>query len=209
MHLSRLIPDPRNHLARRDLANAYEMHRTLVRGVSPPEGSDLGVDPDPKSPTLERLLWRQELLRDGVAQVIIQTQTPPDWSFLPQAYLDRPAESKPVHLDFHNGQALRFRLCANPTVKRNNRRHALYDPAERLSWIQRKAGLGGFSIRRISFTSEQRLHARKNGHVLTLFAATFEGTLTVTDREALLKTIHSGVGPAKGLGMGLLSVAPI
>ena len=42
-----------------------------------------------------------------------------------------------------------------------------------------------------------------------LRSARFEGILQVTDAEAFAKTLAAGIGPAKGYGFGLLSVAPI
>ena len=48
MYMSKLVLDPRHLQARRDLANAYEMHRTLSRVFAP--------SPD-ASPA--RFLWRR------------------------------------------------------------------------------------------------------------------------------------------------------
>lgn len=41
-------------------------------------------------------------------------------------------------------------------------------------------------------------------HNLKLHAAVFEGVLRVTNPALALKTIKHGIGPAKGLGFGLL-----
>jgi CRISPR system Cascade subunit CasE len=51
---------------------------------------------------------------------------------------------------------------------------------------------------------------RRNGKVLKLthLAVLFEGVLEVTDPAAFANTLAHGIGPAKGLGFGLLSVAP-
>jgi CRISPR-associated protein Cas6/Cse3/CasE subtype I-E len=39
-------------------------------------------------------------------------------------------------------------------------------------------------------------------------AARFDGTLQVTDTDTFLKAVENGIGPAKGFGFGLLSLAP-
>jgi len=39
-------------------------------------------------------------------------------------------------------------------------------------------------------------------------AVTFDGILRVTDPELFTQTLAQGVGTAKGLGFGLLSLAP-
>ncbi|MDI6450514.1 type I-E CRISPR-associated protein Cas6/Cse3/CasE [Anaerobaca lacustris] len=45
-------------------------------------------------------------------------------------------------------------------------------------------------------------------HRITLFGVRYEGILEVTESRTFFQTLCSGVGPAKGLGMGLLSIAP-
>jgi CRISPR system Cascade subunit CasE len=42
-----------------------------------------------------------------------------------------------------------------------------------------------------------------------LFYARYEGRLQVTNIELLLDAVMSGIGPAKGFGFGLLSLAPV
>ncbi|MBN2127945.1 MAG: type I-E CRISPR-associated protein Cas6/Cse3/CasE [Sedimentisphaerales bacterium] len=43
---------------------------------------------------------------------------------------------------------------------------------------------------------------------IAVFGDQCEETLEVTDSEAFYQTLCCGIGPAKGLGMGLLSIAP-
>lgn len=49
----------------------------------------------------------------------------------------------------------------------------------------------------------------KTDHALKFRSALLEGTLRVTDPEAFLNTIKTGIGSAKAFGFGLLSVAPM
>ena len=42
-----------------------------------------------------------------------------------------------------------------------------------------------------------------------LFRSTFEGMLTVTDRDAFVHALTHGIGRAKGYGCGLLTIAPV
>jgi CRISPR system Cascade subunit CasE len=44
-------------------------------------------------------------------------------------------------------------------------------------------------------------------HRITFFGVQYEGILEVTDTQKFFQTLCSGIGPAKGLGMGLLSMA--
>ncbi|WP_330323357.1 type I-E CRISPR-associated protein Cas6/Cse3/CasE [Streptomyces anulatus] len=53
-----------------------------------------------------------------------------------------------------------------------------------------------------------RFTKRKEGPPVTLSTATFEGRLRVTDPDALRSALLRGIGPAKGYGQGLLTLAP-
>jgi CRISPR system Cascade subunit CasE len=199
VYLSRLISNQRHREARRDLANPYEMHRTLDRAVS-----------NALSRNEERLLWRLDVGRNGNPRsILVQTLTRPDWKFLPEGYLTVPAEFKQLRLEIARGSRFRFRLRANPTVKRDGKRHALRLLEERLEWLTKKAQAGGFSVLSVHLEGEERVRAVKDATPITLEATTFGGTFVVDDPSTFRATLEQGVGPAKGLGMGLLSIASL
>jgi CRISPR system Cascade subunit CasE len=54
-----------------------------------------------------------------------------------------------------------------------------------------------------------RFRKRPDGPSVTLSTATFEGRLRVTDPDALRASLLGGIGPAKGYGQGLLTLAPL
>ena len=198
LYLSKLTPNMRSAKARRDLENPYDLHRTLSRGVTRED---------------ERLLWRV----DGQNQlsILVQTLHEPDWSYLfeevPPSYLTTTPEVKAVALSFSQGQSLHFRLRANPTVKRTvgdkKKRLALYDLDEQLEWLQRKAEQGGFALSSVTPLQQETLQAKRDSQAMTLHAVTFEGRLVVEEPAAFLVTLKAGIGSAKGLGFGLLSIA--
>lgn len=156
----------------------------------------------------ERLLWRTEVDRHGAFDhILVQSLTEPDWSVLDAGYA-RAVASKAFEVPATPGMPFRFRLRANPTVRREGKRHALYEYDERREWLERKAELAGFRLGSVRFAGEERLAPRKNGRTMTLFAATFEGLGFVAEPDAFQAALRGGIGPAKALGMGLLSVAP-
>ncbi|MEW2131038.1 type I-E CRISPR-associated protein Cas6/Cse3/CasE [Streptomyces sp. NPDC005435] len=63
----------------------------------------------------------------------------------------------------------------------------------------------------VSITARETLRFCKNtnGAQVTLSTATFQGRLRVTDTDALRATLLNGIGPAKGYGQGLLTLAPL
>jgi len=216
--LSRLLLNPQSGAARRDTGNPWQMHRTIMRAF-----------PDPL-PVDERVLFRAEPAPYPDAPLIlVQSVHEPDWSFLAadppdHAYL-RAAEGanpavKPVHLDFVPGAALVFRLWANPTqrswvpptVRKNGPRQALLTEPAQLEWLQRKGAAAGFALVALSTTRTEFVDGRRpdaaRRESMRLYGVMFNGRLRVLDPDKLARAVRDGVGPAKGLGFGLLSLAP-
>lgn len=219
LYLSRLILNPANPRARRELANVYELHRTVMGGF--PE----------QLPDDERVLFRLEGDGDSRPVLLVQSQTAPDWGGLPAGYLaptdpfdpmPNPAVKR-VEPEFAPGQLLRFRLRANPTVKQDRpgrkqgRRVAVVREAAQLEWLGRKAAAGGFRFQptdvRVAEPGRAFGQTRQDPqtgtrHRLELHVVQFDGFLWVTDPDSLAATLRAGIGPAKGFGCGLLSLAP-
>jgi CRISPR system Cascade subunit CasE len=219
MYLSRLILNPRSRQVQREIANPYEMHRTILRAF-----------PASLSPG-ERVLFRLEVHpRSGVPTLLVQSVEEPDWSrlsayspdyLLPEKNLplevDNPAV-KELRLKLHPGQRLAFRLRANPTVKKDRpdkkqgRRVGLYREEDQLKWLQRKLDQAGARLLEARTGDEEKVRGRQRRaemkHELTFAAVQFEGLLQVLDPERLMRALEAGIGSAKGLGFGLLSLAP-
>ncbi|MDZ7296123.1 MAG: type I-E CRISPR-associated protein Cas6/Cse3/CasE [candidate division KSB1 bacterium] len=222
MYLSRLILNPTNRRVQRELANLYELHRSLMRAF-----------PDDLKEGQERILFRVDVdERTGIPTVLVQSHTQPDWTWLgdprTNSYLLRVPESKPFELAFAAGQILAFRLRANPTRKhwrevegeQKPKRDPLYREEEQIAWLERKGAAGGFRLVRVTVIEEGNLYGQQpleqtggekgpKAHRLTFHAVRFEGVLQVTDPARLWETVRRGVGPGKGLGFGLLSLAPL
>jgi CRISPR system Cascade subunit CasE len=232
--LSKLILNARDRRARGDLAQPYELHRTLWRAF--PEG-----DPG-------RVLFRVEADRlGGGPAVLVQSDHRPRWERLEergQRYLLAPPQFKEFNPSFVGGQRLRFRLKANPTKKvaslsraerlagaggrdghtKNGRRAALLREEDQVAWLLHKGEEGGFGVPggwvmngdvprvpnfRVDVIPEGWVRCGKGGHTEGRFyAIRFEGLLEVIDPGLFLETLQDGVGSAKGFGFGLLSLAP-
>ncbi len=231
MFLSKLLPNLRNPLVRRDLSSLYEMHRTLLSG---------GFDGVSKA-DLGRVLFRTDTDRyGGNPVVLVQSEREPSWGNLPANYLIARAQSKPFDLVVSTGQKLRFRLRANPTKRiasKNEvlgsvmlgKRIGLTTETERIRWLLRKGDDGGFRIPgkwvdandpetgdaiqlpnfRVDVIPEGRDWNDKAGCRDGRFLAVrFEGVLEVSNVEKFRAAIVAGIGSAKGYGFGLLSVGP-
>jgi CRISPR system Cascade subunit CasE len=222
MYLSKLQLNPRHTQARRDLANPYSMHATLCWAFRKPGVGE--VPPCERGKTVEPFLWRLEQTgRDAI--LLVQSLTSPDW----QALLDRhpgyaeldEASPKPFEPTLQPGQLLRFRLRANPTVtkfdpeKGRGKRLGLAKLEEQLAWLHRQAEHSGFEVVGAMVSSSERVRARKRrddgdeGHVITLQSVTYDGHLRVNDPDTFLIALQNGLGHAKALGFGLLSIGPV
>lgn len=200
MYLTRLRLNPHNIQARRDLADAYDMHRTLVRAF---------VEDETLPPP--RFLWRLEaqgIRNDPI--VLVQSAEPGDWGCLEKidSYLKCPAESKQIALGrlLELNARYRFRLLANPTVTRDGKRHGLVKEDEQLSWLARQGKRLGFHVEAAVVTANDVLNSRKGSKHLVLRRVCYEGRLLACDTEALASALQDGIGPGKAFGCGLLSL---
>jgi CRISPR system Cascade subunit CasE len=204
MHLTQLRLDPHNAQARRDLADPYDMHRTLVRAF---------VRGESDSPP--RFLWRLEPGQTWSQPVVlVQAAEPGDWSFMAQVpgYLlggegavttkafDPAARLVP-------GANLRFRLAANPTVTREGKRLGLVGEDAQLEWLQRQGQRLGFDMPTALVSASDMVHGRRGNARVSLRRVLYEGVLQVCDAQAMAGALVSGIGPGKAFGCGLLSLA--
>ncbi len=227
MYLSRLILNLRSRQVRSEMADLYEMHRTISRAY--PEGTfRISRQEDSSSGVLFRIDTNPHT---GIPILLVQSRQKPDWSFLQipeKNYLlaaeDLPLEIenpsvKELDLKFFNGQVLVFRLRANPTVKKDRegmkqgRRVGLVREEDQIRWLERKIYLAGGTL----LTAQASHEAQAKGKLfsekqdekrLCFLAVQFDGSLQVKNPDLFLKTVQAGVGSGKGLGFGLLSLAP-
>lgn len=223
-YLSQLFLNARSRQVRSELANPYEMHRTVMHAFTGRimEGN--------------RVLFRLDTHdRTELPVLLVQSPLEPDWSFLAAAgknYLLPLAECPPgvnknpavkvFSLKFHPGQQLMFRLKANPTVKKTVQeegqvarkiRHGLMREEDQLKWLERKldsAGAGLISARTAhnAWIKGERRQADEH-QALSFLSVQFDGVLTVLEPEKFLTALPIGFGSGKGLGFGLLSLAPL
>lgn len=204
MFLSKLTLDPCHPQARRDLSDAYEMHRTLARAYAP----------DAETPPA-RFLWRLERRADyqPSSVVLVQSAQAADWSGLNAipGYASEILPNKVVDLDalLQAGARYRFRLLANPTVTREGKRYGLAREEEQIDWISRQGTKYGFSVLSCVRGADERLQVKqgRGGNRITLHTALFEGVLQADFPETLRQGLINGFGHGKALGLGLLSLA--
>jgi CRISPR system Cascade subunit CasE len=213
MFLSRLILNPMSREVRSDVANPYELHRTLMKAY-PHERKD---------GERAELLFRVEPVKAGSIVVLVQSRKLPDWSLLPTDYAEIQGPKSLEHVRFHTGQRLQFRLRANPTkrlretskiadgttveAKWIDKRVGLFREEDQQNWFELKAKKCGFNLLGLRLVPEGNVRAWKGSQELTFVSVLFEGQLEVTDEAAFLDAWLSGIGSGKGMGFGMLSLA--
>ena len=213
MFLSKLWLDPHHPKVRRDLANVYELHRSLLRAFPNREVGGPG-----------RVLFRVDLGRGESREpvVLVQSEHRPEWSRLASGYRVAPIKSL-NGIEFSLGQRLRFQLRANPTKRLRaasvgrdgnavdpkwiGQRVGLLIESEQEAWLRRKGEAGGFRLLDVRLVSDGRTLARKDKSTLTMADVNFEGSLEVTDPASFFNTWQAGLGSGKAFGFGMLSLA--
>lgn len=204
MELTRIVLNLADRHARGDLADPYQMHSTLARAF--PTAPDAAP---------ARFLWRSEPGGTGPPIVLVQGRIPGQWAELLRA---RPGwalrlESRtwdPERI-LRDGMVVDFRLRANPTVTREGKRRALLAENDQVGWLQRQFdGVGiellGAVVREAGKVTGRR---RKDGAVpVVVHGVLYEGRARLRDAASAAAAVCAGLGHAKMLGLGLLSLAP-
>jgi len=206
MYLSRLLIDPVPSPALRVLGEPYGLHQVVMAAFDPTARGD------------SRVLYRVEPERcAGRVMVLVQSDVRPDWQRTRERFrLDgMGAQVKEFEPSLREGQRVRFRLRANPTVKRDGKRIGLFgtepDGRDRqLEWLRTRLERAGYRVPHtpaaVRVIDEGLVRNREPR--LELQSALFEGVVEIRDPEAAAKAVRAGVGPGKGFGFGLLSLAP-
>lgn len=217
LYLSRLVVDPGTTAGRRVIADVYHTHQTLARAFD-----QLGPD--------DRLLWRWEPGHPMQPALLAQSTIEPHWARIPPEVLNAQPEVKNLsHLPaaLTLGRRLAFALTANASRKidtrtgpdgarRHGRRVPLRRPDDQLRWLHQRAEQHGFALHTnhlgvpdVRVNTPTRLRGRRGQHHITIEATRYEGSLVVTDPDRFIRSIRSGIGPARAFGCGLLTVAPV
>jgi CRISPR system Cascade subunit CasE len=98
----------------------------------------------------------------------------------------------------------------DPTVTRAGKRYGLTREDEQLAWLERQGESHGFKVLRAEVGRSERITVSqgRGGNRISLRAVQFDGVLRATNAERLGKAVYAGIGHAKALGLGMLSLAP-
>ncbi|MFD9099341.1 type I-E CRISPR-associated protein Cas6/Cse3/CasE [Streptomyces collinus] len=207
--LARVRLNPYSREVQRDLRDATQMHRTLMRLV--PNG--LGDSPRRAA----NLLYRLDET-DRISTVVVQASTHLDPASLPPGYGHAEVRDLgPMFRALERGVAVRYRIVVNPVKQerlpldhkgQRGKRIPLNGPEADQWWTQR-AAQAGLQVHTLIPTPAMPARSRgKNNTRMRHRLVRYDGTGLITDPRALTQALVAGIGHAKSYGAGLLSLAP-
>jgi CRISPR system Cascade subunit CasE len=217
MFLTRFEINSARRASRELLASPQKVHAAVLAGF-PSIGQEAGAE--------GRVLWRLDQ-HQHQALLYLVSPTQPDLTHLVES-VGWPATQTwatrhytPFLAALTKGDQWAFRLTANPVSSRRKtpdsartQRLAHVTVAQQTDWLLTRTQRHGFTIVNgthnepdVAVRRRQTLRFPRQGKTVTLSTAVFEGRLEISDPELLRRSLVQGIGPAKGYGCGLLTMA--
>ncbi|MEU0982998.1 type I-E CRISPR-associated protein Cas6/Cse3/CasE [Streptomyces griseus] len=206
--IARIRLNPHSRDVQRDLRDATEMHRTVMRMVP----DSLGESPRSQAGLLYRL---DET--DTTSTLLVQANRL-NPARLPAGYGQADIKSlTPMFTALRKGLAVRYRIVLNPAkrerlpieAKGKRGRIVPLSGADADQWWLRRAAESGLHVHVLTPTNMPPIRPRRqdtDGMRHSLIR--YDGTATVTDPDTLHEAVLAGIGRGKPYGAGLLSLAP-
>lgn len=210
MYISRVEIDLNNRKKTKDLTHIGAFHNWVERSF-PDEVSDSART---------RKLWRIDQIGDKQFLILI-SRTEPDLEQLEKYGVKGTAETKlyDQYLDsLKKGMRLRFRVTLNPVISisegigKRGRVMPHVTVQHQMKYLLDRAQKSGFILDEDEYAIVERGYAwlKKTGEKdLRLIKATYEGILTIQDKDRFLTTLIEGIGKKKAYGFGLMTVVPL
>ncbi|MBN2074346.1 MAG: type I-E CRISPR-associated protein Cas6/Cse3/CasE [Dehalococcoidales bacterium] len=206
MYLSLLRLNSRSRRALTESSRPYELHRSLLKAF--PDNDEGGTG---------RVLFRLDTDdATGGMSVLVQSEKEPTWNNL-NGFKDFVTDCKCKEFlpEVKDDQVLRFRLRANPAKrsKQTGKREGILKTEDQIAWLEKKGEKGGFEILDVNavnegYSRDGLTDSDNEKHTTTMLSVRYDGLLRVIDADTFHETLRDGIGPAKGFGFGLLSIAP-
>jgi CRISPR system Cascade subunit CasE len=211
MFLTKLTLDPTAYRPQRLLRDTQQLHAAISASFPGGEGG--------------RVLWRFEPSRGGDIVILVASPRGPNdaelWERIttPDRAATRPYRKLLDRIE--KGNHYKFRATLNPIRTHNGHHTPILDRQAQTSWAAQKLASNGATVLahsadldsdepdlQITSIVHDRFTRRGSTAPIELLKVTFDGSLQVSDPDALRHILCNGVGRAKGYGCGLITVAP-
>lgn len=214
MYLTRFEINPARRAARAMLASPQRLHAGVLAAF--PES--LGA------PAQGRVLWRLDAGEHDVVLYVVSPEKPDLTHLVEQVgrptYGWQTRDYGPFLDRLSTGDRWAFRLRANPTHHvrpeggGRGKRCGHITAAQQSEWFRAQAARRGFGVAAthrgdddVVLRDRRTQRFDRRGRTVTLSTAVFEGHLVVEDADVLRASLTDGIGPAKGYGCGLMTLA--
>ncbi|AYV32988.1 CRISPR-associated endoribonuclease Cse3 (plasmid) [Streptomyces sp. ADI95-16] len=205
--LARIRLNLHHRAVNRDLRDATEMHRTLMKLVP----DSLGDSARMRS----GLLYRIDV-SENATTLLVQASAALTADRLPDGYGELEVKDlRPMFAALRPGLGVRYRIAVNPAkrarlpIEEKNKRGSIVPLSgpDADQWWTRRAAEAGLQLKSLLPTPLDPAR-RRSGPPLRHSLVRYDGTATVTDPAALTTALLSGIGRGKPYGAGLLTLAP-
>lgn len=162
-----------------------------------------------------RPLWRIDTLRGERILLVLGRDIPNlasivnQFGYLGQTDAAVTKDYRPFLEKIENGSTWNFRLTANPVTTLNGHRVPHITPSTQAKWLTDRASKNGFDVCYVNIIGSKQHSIQRGGGSKTksdLMEVTYNGVLTVTDKEQFVNILKTGIGHSKAYGMGMLTV---
>ena len=209
MYLSRVEIDTKDRKKIKNLKHVGAIHNWVERSF-PKEFSE-GIR--------TRKLWRIDPL-NGQFYLLIVSESPPSIEKLESYGVKGTGQVKKYKNFLNNieeGKSYTFRITLNPVVSKMidpDRKRGRVQPVandEQMKFLYDRSEKNGFQLNKDEFYIVSRGHVnfmKPSQKKIRLNKATYEGRLTVINKDKFIKTLTKGFGKKNSYGFGLMTVLP-
>lgn len=210
MYLSQVEIDIQNRQKIRELSHVGAFHNWVEQSF--PDEFNRGIR--------TRKLWRVDKL-NGRHYLLVVSESQPDHKLLETYGVPDSAKTKSydAFLDaLEEGMRARFRVTLNPviSVKDPTRARGRTKPhvtlEHQMEFLLQRDKKNGFAIQREDYSIVERSDVsfkKANQRTIQLSKVTYEGLLTITDKNQFIKTLTEGFGKKKAYGFGMMTIIPV
>lgn len=208
--------------AQKLLGSPHAMHAAVMSSF-PPSVEQVAEDGG-------RILWRVDTTPTRTRLLVASPEQPDLTALIEQAGWPTRATWRTASYsgflgDLENGAVWGLRLRANPTHSvimpgsdggngsGRGKRVGHVTAGRQLEWFVSRATSLGIDVTArqgptVSVTARDLRKFRRGARQVTLATAQFDGVARIVDADKLRHAMRAGIGPAKGYGCGLLTLAP-
>lgn len=210
MYLSRVEIDEKNRRKIRELNHVGAYH-SWVEQSFPEE-----VEKEMRT----RKLWRIDRL-DSKNFLLIVSENKPNLERLEKYGVEGTAQSKDYSkflVNLEEGLKAKFRITLNPVISVKEEKgergrvmpHVTED--QQMKFLKDRSEKNGFKLDDGNFWITERGYVpfkKKGQKVINLSKVSYEGMLTIIDKEKFTQTLTKGFGKKKAYGFGMMTVIPL